>query len=348
MKVLIISDAWQPQVNGVVRTYEYLKETLENAGHGVDIIGPYSFKNRLPMPGYKEIELVLFPMRNLRKMIEASKPDTIHIATEGPLGWSARRYCIKNDVKFTSSYHTQFPEYAARRVAKLFPFLYNLTHKMGVNLIKKFHAPSTSLLVTTDSMADELQEWGIKTLIQKFTRGIDTSLFHPGEQNLFQDIPRPVALYVGRLAIEKSIEDFLEMKWHGSKVIVGHGPDQEMLRKKYPKALFVGKKTGKELADHYRSADIFAFPSRTDTFGIVLIEALACGLPIAAYDVIGPRDVVTHDGLGILNDDLSQAATQALEQDFTKDQRHQHVNDNYSWQKAMEQFLKASEDTLKT
>lgn len=348
MKILIISDAWKPQVNGVVRTYEYLKDTLMAAGHDVKVIGPRDFSDHFSMPGYKEIELAPLCKKHLTKMIQAYDADTIHIATEGPIGWAARRYCIKHKVKFTSSYHTQFPEYAAKRVGNHFPFLQSITHQICVGLIKTFHAPSTALLVTTKSMADELQKWGIKTPIQNFTRGIDTDLFHPGEKTLFQDLPQPVALYVGRLAIEKSVEDFLKMEWSGSKIVVGHGPDSDMLRKKYPDVIFVGKKTGKELAEHYRSTDVFMFPSRTDTFGIVLIEALACGLPIAAHDVIGPRDVVTNPTLGALHEDLSIAAHTALNQDGTAQGRYQHVIQNYSWEKAMEQFITASNQTLKT
>lgn len=348
MKILIISDAWKPQVNGVVRTYEYLKGTLEKSGHTVKVIGPRNFSERFAMPGYKEIDLVPLCKKHLTQMIRGYDADTVHIATEGPIGWAARRYCIKNKVKFTTSYHTQFPEYAAKRVGSHFPFLQTLTHQVCVGLIKSFHAPSAALLVTTKSMADELKNWGIKTPIQNFTRGIDTDLFHPGAPTLFEDLPRPIALYVGRLAIEKSVEDFLSMDWHGSKVVVGHGPDYDMLRKKYPNVIFAGKKTGTELANYYRSSDVFMFPSRTDTFGIVLIEALACGLPIAAHDVIGPRDVVTNASLGALNEDLSLAAQTAISNNGTSEDRYQHVIKNYSWEKAMKQFIKASNKTLKT
>ena len=298
------------------------------------------------MPGYKEIELVAFPYGRLKKKIEEYAPDAIHIATEGPLGWAARKYCLKNNIKFTTSYHTQFPDYVARRVCLFLPFLYKFVHKLGVMNMKLFHKPATALLITTDSMAEELKSWGMEPPIHKFTRGIDTSLFYPGEKNLFQDLPKPVALYVGRLAIEKSVEEFLEMPWEGSKVVVGHGPDAEMLKKKYPDAVFTGKKVGKELADHYRSADVFVFPSRTDTFGIVLIEALACGLPVAAHDVIGPRDVIVDDTLGCLDENLSRAAQKALTIGDAET-RSRHVTDNYTWDKAAQQFLDASQQTIK-
>ncbi len=338
MKILIVSDAWFPQLNGVVRTYEYLKDELERQGHIVCVIGPSDFKYRFPMPGYSEIEVVLRPFRVLAKKIDAFRPDAIHIATEGALGWAARRYCLKRQKLFTTSYHTQFPEYAARRVSKYFPFLYKSVFRLGVSIIKAFHAPTSTLFVTTKSMTEELKSWGITASIQPLTRGIDTDLFHVGDSNLFTNLKRPVALYVGRLAIEKSVEEFLEMPWDGSKVVVGHGPDERMLRDKFPRAYFVGKKTGKELADHYRSADVFTFPSRTDTFGIVLIEALACGLPVAAHNVIGPRDVIIEKALGALDEDLQMACKNALKQG-TKHERYQHVVSHYTWEKAAQQFL---------
>ena len=356
MKILIISDAWLPQLNGVVRTYEYLNKNLEQAGHDVQVIGPAQFSRRFPMPGYKEIELVRFPYKRLKKRIDDYNPDAIHIATEGSLGWAARKYCLRHNIKFTTSYHTQFPDYIAKRASKFLPFLYKyihasvhtfvhaIVHALGVKIIKKFHSPSTALLVTTQSMAEQLQNWGIKTPIRKFTRGIDTDLFFPGKQNLFQDLPRPVALYVGRLAVEKNVEEFLQMPWHGSKAVVGQGPDEEILQKKYADAHFMGKKTGIALADHYRSADVFVFPSRTDTFGLVLIEALACGLPIAAHNVIGPRDIVINDKLGYLDEDLSKAADKALTSGLPED-RSNHVGQNYNWQVAMEQFLSATKTT---
>ena len=345
MKILIISDAWHPQVNGVVRTYEYLNKTLEAQGHEVCVFGPAEFKYRFAMPGYKEIELVPMPYARLKRKIENFAPDMIHIATEGPLGWGARKFCLRTGRKFTTSYHTQFPDYVARRLCYFIPCLYPVIHRLGVKMIRKFHAPSTAMLVTTKSMSDQLQQWGIKTPIFPFTRGIDTALFHPGKKKLFDDLTKPVALYVGRLAIEKNIEEFLSMPWQGSKVIVGHGPDKEMLQKKYPSAYFVGKKFGEELADHYRSADVFVFPSTTDTFGIVLIEALACGLPIAAHDAIGPRDVVVNDKLGALDNNLEKAAEQAMKKGCAQE-RHDYIKENYTWEKAAEQFLTAKYKTL--
>ena len=190
MKILIVSDAWLPQVNGVVRTYEYLKKELEDNGHIVRVIGPADFKNRIPMPGYKEIELVVWPFQSLADRVEEFDPDTIHIATEGTLGWAARSYCLRTKRKFTTSYHTQFPDYAARRASKYLPFLYKPVFKLGVSIIKKFHSKSSALFVTTKSMTEELQSWGVKAPIHPLTRGIDTDLFSVGEKNLFNDLKR--------------------------------------------------------------------------------------------------------------------------------------------------------------
>jgi len=345
MKILIISDAWHPQVNGVVRTYEYLNKELANRGHDIKVISPSDFKGVMPMPGYKEIQLAVAPYKKLCRLIKGYNPDAIHIATEGPIGTASRKYCLKNNIKFTTSYHSQFPDYFAKRASRRTPFLYNFFRHVGVQIIKNFHAPSSSMLVTTKSMSDELKGWGIKTPINKFTRGLDHQIFHLGPKNLFRDLKQPIALYVGRLAVEKNIEEFLDMPWHGSKVVVGHGPDENKLRKKYPNVVFTGKKTGKELADHYRSSDIFIFPSKTDTFGLVLIEALACGLPVAAHDVIGPRDVIINDTLGYLHEDLSIAAMKALKTGSAK-QRNQYVRENYTWEKACDQFLEATKKVL--
>ena len=309
LKILIISDAWHPQVNGVVRTYEHIRDTLEQQGHTIHIIGPHDFPRHRPMPGYSEIHLAIFPYKTLRQKIRQFAPDAIHIATEGPLGWAARKYCLRHKLSFTTCYHTQFPDYLAERVAKLVPFLKGVTHKMGVNFIKKFHSPATAILTGTKSMKEQLQQWGIAPPIRTYTRGVDLDLFQCGEKTLFHDLPKPVALYVGRIAIEKNIEEFLQMPWQGSKVIVGHGPDLDMLKSKYPAAHFTGKKTGAELAAHY-------------------------------HDAIGPRDIVTNKILGCLHADLSTAAQQALLHG-SAEQRRNHVINTYSWELAAQQFLSA-------
>lgn len=345
MRVLIISDAWHPQLNGVVRTYEHLSHELSTAGHHIEVIGPADFAASVPMPFYPEIKLVIRPFRRLKRLIKDFKPDKVHIATEGPLGWAARKYCIKNNIKFTSCYHTQFPDYVAKRFAWLIPPLYNVVHKIGIRIVRHFHAPSSTLMVATKSLETQLLEWDFKTKIKPLSRGVETSIFHPNkspaEENMLADLKSPIALYVGRIAIEKNLEDFLDMEWSGSKIMVGDGPTRSALEKRYPDAIFVGKKTREELASYYRASDIFVFPSKTDTFGIVLIEALACGLPVAAYNVIGPKDIITHDYLGALSDtNLAEATKRALTQ-ADKDKRVQHAKDNYSWKAAGKQFIDA-------
>ncbi|MCK6417371.1 MAG: glycosyltransferase family 1 protein [Alphaproteobacteria bacterium] len=339
MKILIITDAWHPQVNGVVRTYEHLTEGLRNRGHCVDVIAPGDFPLTLALPGYGEIRLVLFPYEGLGRKIKRFNPDHIHIATEGPLGWAARRYCILHKQDFTTSYHTHFPDYAAKRLGgELFPFLYEPICALARSIVRRFHAPSRTMMIATASLENHLKEMAFATPMRQLTRGIDRDLFYPGEKTLFSDLKPPIALYVGRVAIEKNLEAFLSMPWPGTKVIVGDGPRLKRLQRQYPQAVFTGKKTGQELADHYRSADVFVFPSRTDTFGIVLIEALACGLPIAAFPVTGPVDIITHDFLGAMHpDDLSLAAQHALVTG-TPEQRANYVHDHYSWDLACQQF----------
>lgn len=339
MKILIVSDAWHPQLNGVVRTYEYLHAQLTKMGYDVKIIGPADFKYNMPMPGYDEIRLTLFAYNSLRRMINDYEPEFLHIATEGPLGLAARSYAVKYGVEYTSCYHTHFPDYAAKRAAKFLPFLYEPVRNLGIKFVRWFHKHSSCLFVATQSLEDTLRGWNFTCPMKRLTRGIDYGIFHEGPATLFADLPKPVALYVGRVAIEKNLEAFLSMDWKGSKVIVGTGPDSESLKHKYPAALFAGKQTGQALADHYRSADLFVFPSKTDTFGMVLIEALACGLPIAAYPVTGPIDIVTDETLGALNHDLEKAAKKALNSQGTKQDRAAHARAHYSWETAAHQFL---------
>jgi glycosyltransferase involved in cell wall biosynthesis len=340
MHILIVSDAWHPQVNGVVRTYEHIRAELQEDGHNISILGPVDFSNRMKAPGYKEIELCLWPYKQLSSKIKALQPEAIHIATEGPLGWAARRYCLKRNIPFTTSYHSQFPAYIALRLSKFLPFAYGFFHRLGVNIIKRFHNKANGVFVTTASMRRTLKDWGIKTPLYEMTRGVDTDIFYPAEKSGLPDSrPGPIALYVGRIAVEKNLEDFLQMDWPGTKIAVGSGPAEAALKKAYPSVTFTGKQTGQALADHYRAADLFVFPSKTDTFGIVLIEALACGLPIAAYPVTGPMDVITNDKLGALNKDLSQAAHQALHSPGTPQDRANHIQEHYTWDIAAQQFL---------
>ncbi len=340
MKVLIISDAWHPQINGVVRTYEHIRKELNAMNHQVEIISPANFNFIVPMPFYPEIKLVITPDKRLKRIIKDYKPDKIHIATEGPLGWAGRKYCLNNNMRYTTCYHTQFPDYIAKRFAWLPKPLYNIVHSRAVNAVKKFHDQSVNIMVSTQSLKDQLVKWDFKAPTKFLSRGVDFSVFYPSEKTILKDLKQPIALFVGRLSTEKNIEAFLDMKWSGSKVVVGNGPARNILENKYTKALFVGKKTGAELADYYRSSDIFVFPSKTDTFGIVLIEAIACGLPVAAYNVMGPKDIITHDYLGALDDDLSKAAYQAIEQ-VEPIKSVQHIKDNYSWKTAGKQFIDA-------
>lgn len=338
MKLLIISDAWLPQVNGVVRTYEHLSEELIKMGHEVKVVGPADFPLRVPMLGYREIKLAVKPYRLLKKKIEAYRPDKIHISAEGPLGWAARKYCLRHGRPFSTSFHTMFPDYAAKRIAKFMPPIYGFVHERAKRMVRDFHAPSSAMMVATQSLEDTLKEWGFKNPMHRLLRGVDLDLYQPGENTVYKDMEGPIALYVGRVAIEKSIEDFLDMPWEGTKVVVGDGPSRPMLEKKYPEAYFAGKRFGKDLAEHYRSADVFVFPSRTDTFGIVLIEALASGLPVAAYNVTGPKDIITEDFLGSLTEnDLAVAAQKAMLQG-TPEQRAEHVKNTYTWENVAKQF----------
>lgn len=338
MKLLIISDAWFPQVNGVVRTYEHLSEELRKLGHEVRVIGPADFPLRVPMLGYPEIKLAIAPYFRLKRMIEEYAPDKIHVSTEGPLGWAGRRYCLKHGRPFSTSYHTQFPDYVAKRVAKILPPAYNFVHEQAKRLIRHFHSESKAMMVATDSLEELLHEWEFKNPMHRLTRGANLDLFTPGEKTKYKDLKAPIALYVGRVAIEKSIEDFLDMPWDGTKVVVGDGPSREELEAKYPDAVFLGTKTGEELAAHYRSADLFVFPSRTDTFGMVIVEALASGLPVAAYNVTGPKDIVTEDFLGALTeDDLGAAAAKAMSAG-TPEQRASFVKNFYTWERAGKQY----------
>lgn len=342
MKVLIVSDAWHPQVNGVVRTYEHIAEELEAMDYDVRVIGPADFPVSFPMPGYDEIRLALFPYRRLGTMMREYAPEHIHIATEGPLGWAARRHCVKSGRKFTTSYHTQFPDYFAKRVSKYLPFLYGAARKLGKKFVRSFHEPAHAMMVATESLRKELESWDFRVPMPPLTRGVNSDIFYPGEKTLISELKAPVALYVGRVAIEKNLEAFLGMEWEGSMVVVGSGPALSELKEKYPHAVFAGAKTGRELADHYRSADVFVFPSKTDTFGMVLIEALACGLPIAAYEVTGPADIVTESFLGVLHEDISHAARSALNCGDPAE-RQKHVTDNYSWVRAARQFIEGFE-----
>lgn len=318
MRILIVTDAWFPQVNGVVRTLDRVRIELLELSHEVEVISPDLFKT-IPCPTYPEIRLALFPKRRMLKMIERFAPCAIHIATEGPLGIAARSLCLKQGWPFTTSYHTRFPEYVSARVP--------VPTSWGYKVMRWFHGASSGMMVATPSLRNELEQRGFKNL-RAWSRGVDLDLFQVYEGSVI-DLPRPIHLYVGRVAVEKNIGAFLDMPIEsGSKVVVGDGPQLAELKRRYPSVTFLGARHGEELARHYASADVFVFPSRTDTFGLVLLEALATGVPVAAYPVTGPLDVIGDSGVGVLDDDLAKAASGAI--GISREACRAHA-ETYSW-----------------
>ncbi|MFD2234050.1 glycosyltransferase family 4 protein [Phaeospirillum tilakii] len=310
MRILVVSDAWLPQVNGVVRTLDILRRELQRDGHEVVMVTPDRFRT-LPCPTYPEIRLAVRPGRLVARLIEAAQPCAIHIATEGPLGWAARRYCLRRRLPFTTAYHTKFPEYIKAR--------FRVPLKLSYAVMRRFHAASSRVMVATQGIESELLQRGFHR-IGRWSRGVDTDLFHPrpearGEAGPFAGLARPIFLYVGRVAVEKNVQAFLDLDLPGTKAVVGAGPQLEDLRRRHPGVHFAGARFGEDLARHYAAADVFVFPSRTDTFGLVLLEALASGLPVAAYPVPGPLDVIGSSPVGRLDQDLRAAALAALEAD---------------------------------
>jgi len=324
MRILIATDAWLPQVNGVVTTLRNTVRELEALGHGVRLITPEGFRT-VPCPTYPEIRLALAPGPRVARMIDEFEPDAVHIETEAPLGLAARRHCIDAGRPFTTAYHTQFPEFIHARC--------RLPLAVSYRWMRWFHRPAGAVLVATAAMRRRLEQWGFGNLAT-WTRGVDTELFAPApRENLTR---RPIFLYAGRVAVEKSIEDFLKLDLPGSKWVVGDGPARRSLQARFPDALFHGVKHGKDLAYFYQQADVFVFPSRTDTFGLVLIEAMACGTPVAAYPVTGPIDVVRDPAVGVLSADLRTAALAALQLDRVPVSRYA---EQYSWGAATRQFV---------
>ncbi|MCW1384153.1 glycosyltransferase family 1 protein [Novosphingobium sp. KCTC 2891] len=340
MRIAICTDAWHPQVNGVVRTLATTVDRLIQRGHDVELITPSQFFT-FALPGYNEIRLAMAPRFGLRRTLRDFAPDIVHIATEGPIGWSARGWCKANRVPFTSAFHTRFPDYAAVRTgidaAHFWP------------LMRRFHAPSHAVLVSTPTLAAELAQQGIGHA-RLWSRGIDGDLFHPGHAPLeeYAGLAGPIMLNVGRVAVEKNLTAFLDAPEEGSKVVVGDGPDLAMLRARYPHVTFLGALSGERLARAYAGADVFVFPSRTDTFGLVMIEALACGVPVAAFPVPGPLDIIGAEGrgatsnlpmrVGAVHKDLSRAITEALRCDRMGAAVH---GASYNWDRATDQFLSA-------
>ncbi|MBW8842573.1 MAG: glycosyltransferase family 1 protein [Sphingomonadales bacterium] len=332
MRIAIVTDAWSPQVNGVVRTLQSVRNELTAQGHDVLIVSPDLFYS-MPCPTYPEIRLAFASTGSVGRMLEDFSPQAIHLATEGPVCLAARRWCLARDFPFTTAYHTQFPDYVAART--------------GVNpewvwrYIRWFHSPAQSILASTASIADTLKAHGL-TQIRHWGRGVDLSTFgdpvpDPAIRALARDGKGPIQLYVGRVAIEKNIEAFLTATHPGTKVIVGDGPALASLKAKYPDAHFLGPKFGSDLAAAYAAADVFVFPSKTDTFGLVMIEALACGTPVAAYPVTGPVDVLTPE-TGAMHDDLDQAIAEALTRDRVACRAY---GQGFTWAKSAYQFLHA-------
>lgn len=320
----IVTDAWSPQVNGVVNTLQRTRDELLRDGYRVSMLTPERHLT-LPCPSYPEIRLALLPERRVSRQLDSIEPDHIHIATEGPIGSAARRYCLKSGLSFTTSYHTQFPEYIRKRV----PVPLHVSYA----LMRSFHGAARRTMVATPSQQRLLEQWHFRNIV-RWSRGVDTDLFRP-DNKASLNVTRPLFVYAGRVAVEKNIEAFLELALPGTKCVIGDGPALDNLKANFPDVLFSGYKFGADLASHIAAADVFVFPSLTDTFGLVMLEAMACGVPVAAFPVTGPVDVVVHGETGILDTDLHKAAIDALE---LSGDRCREVAMKYTWQAATRQF----------
>lgn len=324
MRILLATDAWAPQINGVVNTLRNTVTWLTRFGHEVEMLTPEGFRT-MPLPTYPEIRLALRPGPEVRRRIDAFRPDAIHIATEGPLGWAVRRECLARGLRFTTAYHTRFPEYVAARTG--------LPPAAFYPVMRHFHGRSSGIMVGTPALREELRRRGFGPL-RDWSRGVDTAKFQPPP---FSAVtwPRPVFLFVGRVAVEKNLEAFTTLALPGTKVIVGDGPARAALARRHPDVVFTGARIGEELVRCYQAADVFVFPSRTDTFGLVMLEAMACGVPVAAFPVRGPLDVVTDPTAGVLDDDLAAACLRALALDPRAVRRHA---ERFSWEACTRQF----------
>ncbi|MFM9851936.1 MAG: glycosyltransferase family 4 protein [Sphingomonadaceae bacterium] len=329
MRIAIVTDAWSPQVNGVVRTLQSIKAELESQGHQILVISPDLYRS-VPCPTYPEIRLAFARSTSVGKRIAAFVPDAVHLSTEGPLCLAARRWCLRRGISFTTAYHTQFPDYVSARTGVPAAWIWRY--------IRWFHAPARRVLVSTASVRRILAAHGIPHTAH-WSRGVDLTNFAPDSAPpaAYADLARPIQLYVGRVAVEKNIEAFLASGHPGSKVVVGDGPLLAALKVEYPHVSFLGALSGKALAGAYAGADVFVFPSRTDTFGLVMIEAMACGVPVAAFPVSGPIDVVTAD-TGALNADLDAAIAAALDRNRSACAAY---GASFSWKTSAQQFLDA-------
>jgi glycosyltransferase involved in cell wall biosynthesis len=330
---MLVTDAWDPQVNGVVRTMKRVITECEAMGHEWDIVSPGNFKRTFPLPTYPEIRV---PVGNAKPVIEEHflefEPDAVHVATEGKLGWAARAVCLKHKFPYTTSYHTRFPEYASARF-RLLPLW------AGYMYVREFHKYSGRVMVATQSMREELEARGFKN-IAPWSRGVDTDLFHPSkrreDRGPFKGMSGPIWLYVGRVAVEKNISAFVETELPGTKVVVGDGPQLEALKERHKEVHFLGVKQGEELAACFANADVFVFPSLTDTFGLVILEAMAAGTPVAAFRAPGPRDLIPGSNAGAIDDDLRIACLEALK--CSREATRAYA-ETYSWRACAEQFI---------
>jgi glycosyltransferase involved in cell wall biosynthesis len=334
MKLALVTDAWEPQVNGVVTTLVELVREVRAAGHEVEVIHPGLFRTR-PCPGYAGIDLAVRPRKELARRLDALAPQAIHIATEGPLGWAARAYGLKHGLAFTTAYHTRFPEILQAAL--------HIPLALGYALFRRFHRPSSGVLVPTQGVLNLLQQRGFRNL-RPWTHGVDLGLFpyqdevrpYPG----LQDLPRPLSLFVGRVSYEKNIEAFLQLDVPGCKIVCGVGPLEATLKARYPRVRWLGILPRAELAKVYAAADVFVMPSRSETFGLVMLEAMACGTPVAAYPVDGPLEVLGHHAGqaqgGVLDEDLQQAWY--LAQAVPRQAARQRA-EVFSWEQAAQQFL---------
>jgi glycosyltransferase involved in cell wall biosynthesis len=301
MRTLIATDAWHPQVNGVVRTLTSLARSAAALGADISFLTPDGFPS-VGVPTYPGLRIALPNRREIAKRIEAAAPEAIHIATEGPIGWMVRAYCRRHKLAFTTSYTTRFPEYISVRTG--------IPAALGYAVLRHFHAAAAMTMIATPSLRQELAARGFRKL-GFWTRGVDTDLFNPDDPAAL-DLPKPIFMTMGRVAVEKNLEAFLALDLPGSKVVIGDGPQKAELQRRYPQAKFLGQKTGADLTSHLAAADVFVFPSLTDTFGVVQLEALACGTPVAAFPVTGPKDVIADHPIGAIDNDLRSACLRAL------------------------------------
>jgi len=325
MPILIATDAWHPQVNGVVRTLTSLAESASKLGSEIVFLTPEGFPS-LPVPTYPGLRMALPNGREIARRIDAVAPDAIHIATEGPIGWAARAYCCRHGLGFTTSYTTRFPEYVSVRTG--------IPESFGYAVMRQFHAASSMVMVATGSLRRELSEKGFRRL-GSWTRGVNTELFRPDEPAKL-DLPRPIFMTMGRVAVEKNLEAFLSLDLPGSKVVVGDGPQRAELEHRFADVRFLGEKKGADLSSHLAAADVFVFPSLTDTFGVVQLEALACGTPVAAFPVTGPLDVIADHPIGAIDRDLRAACLRALEMSRVNCRNFALAR---SWENSARQFI---------